>query len=173
MKLKKLLLICFFSISISTANLFAFAIGVQGGYSVGDLGFGIGAVTFKIDALEDWNFAVNAGVGKYYVGVGLVADYWFFNKQIVGPLHWFWGIGPYANVSIWSSGHDDGAGLGLAVGGHMPVGLNLWFIDERLEIFLQAAGKVGVSIDFRDAPTHYLWVDWSVPFDLGVRWHFR
>lgn len=138
-----------------TASHGSWALGLQGGYVVnGAAGL---SVTFKVPKAP-LVFAADLGFNSDYFSVGATGDYWLANPNITGPLYWYYGPGLAASVSL----DDD---LGIFAGARFVVGLNVFPI-QPLEIYLQAAGQIGVYID------DGVGLGWGVPVNLGIRWWF-
>ncbi len=89
--------------------------------------------------------------------IGFTADYWFAHGNLGGPFSYYVGIGGYLALSPGSGG--------IAAGGRLPLGLQLWPFGQSFEIFLEVAPAVGVSI----VPTGF---DWHLQGDLGFRFWF-
>ncbi len=162
----KKFLIVFAALVVSvSAGLFAsgtVGIGVQGGYVPSPHGYGDTAITFKIPNVPPV-FAVNVGIwGNQVHRVGATADWWLANPNIVGVLNWYYGPGLAAGATFNVRGDR---ACDLYVGGRFVVGLNAWIVD-FLEIYLQAAGQVGI-----DTSNDHVF-DWAVPVNLGIRFWF-
>ncbi|MBO5137709.1 MAG: hypothetical protein J6B81_04340 [Spirochaetaceae bacterium] len=128
-----LLLVC-------ATGAFAFSIGVQGGGSfTGGSSVGAGAaITFKLDS-SPLVFAADLDFGDGFA-VGLSADYWFLNDNIVGPLNYFIGVG--AGFTI--GGFNDDLLLNMAV--RVPIGLNLFLVDGIIEPYIQIVPMLSIPI---------------------------
>ena len=137
-------------------------LGIQGGYSPGFYGYADTAITFKIPNVPPV-FAANVGIWNYEVHrIGLTADWWLANPNIVGVLYWYYGPGLAAGASF---GLRSDRACDLYVGGRFVVGLNAWIVD-FLEIYLQAAGQLGIDTSRKDL------FDWAIPVNLGIRFWF-
>jgi hypothetical protein len=124
----------------SATGAFSFGIGLQGGGGFSGSNFnGGGAVTFKLDSLP-LIFAVSAGASANGFSLGLTGDYWLDNPTITGPLGWYYVVG--AGVGI---GGFDG-NFSLNVNAHIPLGINVFLLDNKFEAFLQVAPGFGVGI---------------------------
>ena len=142
----------------STGAVFAkTGLGLQGGYVVGgDAG---AAVTFKIDSLP-CVFAVDLGFPAGGLSLGVTADWWIANPKIEGTWGWYYGVGLAGTIHL-------GDIFALAVGPRALVGTNVFFIDNFLEFYVQAAWQPILSIvpDFG-----FGWK--SFPINAGFRFWF-
>jgi hypothetical protein len=141
----------------SVAGAFSFGIGLQGG---GGLGGGGGAVTFKLDSIP-LIFAVSAYGNSGGFVIGATADYWLDNPTISGPFGWFYGVGVGATVG----GFGDDLIFGANV--HVPVGVNVMLLQEKLELYLQAAPGLGIGI------TPDFGLGFFLDASLGFRYYFK
>jgi hypothetical protein len=89
--------------------------------------------------------------------LGFTADYWFANDKIGSVFDWYAGVGGYLSIN-WNPN-------GLAVGGRIPLGIQAWPFGRNLEIFVELAPAVGVSL----VPTAF---DWHLQGALGLRFWF-
>ena len=87
--MKKLVAALSLVLMVGTVNLFAFGIGIQGGFGTGGGG---AAVTFKLDSLP-YVFAVSGSFGSEYNYIGGSADYWLRTGTLAGPVNYFLGLG--------------------------------------------------------------------------------
>lgn len=156
---KKILIVAALLMVVCVGGAFAWGIGIQGGG--GYPGAGNVAVTFKLDSLP-LVFATNLYIRDSFT-LGLSADYWFLNNNIVGPLNWFIGAGLGANLGFPVS--DDGNfvfDLGLRV----PVGLNMYLVDGFIEPYVQAVPAIGMDIVPFKFPT------FRFDGNIGIRFWF-
>ena len=123
---------------IGTASIFAFGIGVQGGYSLGP-GMGGAAITFKLDKLP-WVFAADGYLVNNNLAFGLTADMWLANKTLAGPLNYYYGWGLAGNIGI------GGEHLTFGLYARALAGLNAYFLNNFLEVYLQLAWQPGIQI---------------------------
>ena len=147
---------------LASASLFANAgMGVQGGYSISnDMGGANAAVTLKISGFP-MVFAADVNVNRDFISTGITADYWIVNPQLAGILHWY--TGPGIDASLVFTGNSFG---GVYLAGRWVAGINV-FLSYTLELYLQAAGELGLTIaNDVDFPK------WRVPLDLGFRFWF-
>lgn len=107
-----------------------------------------GMFTFHLPQLP-LMFAV--GVSSPFA-IGATADYWIAHRNISKLLSWYAGVGAYL-----TAGGDT-----TAVGGRIPIGLQVWPLGQTLEVFAEVAPAVGVSI----APTGF---DWHLQGGVGLR----
>jgi len=159
---KKLVAAVFLSIVLGSSSLFAFGIGLQGGF-VSPGGYGNGAVTFKLDTMP-WIFAANASFGDAF-GFGITADNWLANKKLAGPFNYYYGWGLAGSLFL-----TEGA-QAVFVGGRALGGVNLFVLDKVLEFYLQAAWQPGVSIFIADKSGLDV-VLLSFPANIGFRFWF-
>jgi len=136
--MKKLLSVLAVLFVLGTTNVFAFGIGVQGGANLG-AGGGSAAVTFKLDSAP-WIFAADGAFYSEYVALGVTADMWLENKSIAGPLNYFYGWG--VNGSVGLGGDSAHINAGVRVLG----GLNLFVLDNFLELYAQVAWQPNITI---------------------------
>ncbi|HKL86735.1 MAG TPA: hypothetical protein VJ861_10430 [Treponemataceae bacterium] len=153
--MKKLVAALSLVLLVGSVNLFAFGIGVQGGYGIGGSG---AAVTFKLDSLP-YVFAVNASFGSEYTFVGGSADYWLRTGTLAGPVNYFAGVGLGVGIGL-----GDTMALNAAL--RVPIGINAYFLDNFIEPYLQIVPAVGLSV----LPDVGLYFD--VGANLGLRFWF-
>ncbi|HHU36825.1 MAG TPA: hypothetical protein GXZ47_06310 [Treponema sp.] len=153
--MKKFVTAVFILLLAGSVNLFAFGIGVQGGFGVGDHSGGGAAVTFKVDSLP-YIFAVNASFGSDNTFIGASADYWLVNKNFAGPLNYFFGAGVGAGI-----GFGDDFCFNAAF--RIPIGINAFFVNNFIEPYLQLVPEVGISV----LPS--LGLHWNIGANLGIR----
>lgn len=152
---KVVVLVCVLTV-ISMTSVFAFGIGIQGGFNAG-IGNGDAAVTFKLDNVP-FVFAGNVQINGGGFGLGLTADYWVLNDTfIAAPFKWYIGLGGYGTIRI-------GDPLALSVGLRVPVGINAFFFENFLEPYIQVAPSIGINI----LPS-FNFPSFFVPINLGVR----
>jgi hypothetical protein len=112
-----------------------------------------GMLTFKVPTVP-LMFAVGITNPP---AIGVTVDYWFVNTKITGPLDFYAGVGGYASIAWEPSG--------VAVGARIPLGLQLWPFGQTLELFLEVAPAVGISV----IPTAF---EWHFMGALGLRFWF-
>jgi hypothetical protein len=139
---KKLFATVLLAVVLGSSSLFAFGIGLQGGFIAGNAGYGNGAVTFKLDDMP-WIFAANASFGDH-LGFGITADNWLANKELAAPLKYYYGWGLAGSVFL-SDGWQT-----LFAGGRALAGVNLFVLDDVLEFYLQVAWQPGISVYIGD-----------------------
>lgn len=144
--MRKKLGILFFLVTIAgSANLFSMGIGLQGNYNAGEF-FAPGiAVTFKLDSTPFY-YAVNWRIEEKVQNIGVTADYWVLNKNLVylanSPLNIFFGIGGFCNLTF---NQNDGAdAFESSLGLRVPVGVNMYLADGVIEPFVQVAPSFGL-----------------------------
>jgi hypothetical protein len=154
---KKLLLVLLVGFGVSTA---AFAdhnglgIGIVGGW--GWPGHSYGGLSLKVPKLPVF-WGIYPTFAGLHFGIGATGDYYFVDKAIVGPLHWFLGVGGFLNA--W---FGDSANLGLGL--RVPIGLS-WHIIKPIELFLDFAPGIGVSFNAGGVWGPY----WAGALELGLR----
>lgn len=136
MKMKKIVAVLVLALVVSTASVFALGLGVQGGASSGAFG---GALTIKPDG-SDLIFAVNARLGDVTF-LSLTADKWVANKTLAKPVKYFYGVGANGGASV------GGNNLAVGVYGRLLAGLNLYFLDDFMEVYIQGAWQPGVTVN--------------------------
>lgn len=153
---KKILVVAALLMVVCVGGAFAWGIGIQagGGYPApGNI-----AVTFKLDNLP-LVFAANAYIGDPFV-IGATGDYWFLNNNIAGPLSWYIGAGAGLGFII---GSDT---FGVRISGRVPIGLNMWLVDDFIEPYLQIVPGIVININHGNV------VDGMFDANLGIRFHF-
>lgn len=167
---KKILIVAALLMVVCVSGAFAWGIGIQGGWN--RLIPGNIALTLKFDP---WAFAGNFYIAEHRTAIGLTADYWFLNNNIVGPLNWFIGAGLGGTLSIWEDGYyykhkdkyyDDGVSFGMSA--RLPIGLNMMLPVGPLELepYVQAVPALWLNF----AP--YFAADFDIDLNLGLRFHF-
>jgi hypothetical protein len=91
------------------------------------------------------------------LAIGFTADYWFADGKIGGPFDWYVGIGAWASFA-WNP-------TGFALGGRIPLGIQAWPFGSNLELFVELAPAIGVSL----VPTAF---EWHLQGALGLRFWF-
>jgi hypothetical protein len=156
---KKLLLVATVVLALASPSVFA---ATQHGWAVGGeavfpfAGSSLpssGMINFKFTKIPIM-FAVGISTAP---ALGITADYWFANERIADVFDWYAGVGGYMTIN-WNPN-------GLAVGGRIPLGLQAWPFGRNLEIFVEIAPAVGVSL----VPTAF---DWHLQGALGLRFWF-
>ncbi|MGA2479002.1 MAG: hypothetical protein ABSG63_09680 [Spirochaetia bacterium] len=110
----------------------------------------IGMLTFHLPKVPVM-FAVGISSAP---AIGVTVDYWFADGKIAGPFDWYVGIGGYASIN-WNPD-------GFALGGRIPLGIQAWPFGQTLELFVELAPAVGVSV----IPTAF---EWHLQGALGLR----
>ncbi len=143
------------------SGVFAAGIGIQGGTDVAAGGKTGIDITFKLDSVP---FVFAVGIPSFSpLAVGVTADYWILNNNLVGPLNWYIGAGLFAQLYTDDDEHFDAGFFG---GVRVPVGLNLFFADDRFEVYLQVAPGLGIGIGNGIHP------DFVIPINYGLRFWF-
>ena len=103
-------------------------------------------------------FPLMLGIGASLApAIGLTADYWATQGKIVSILDWYLGIGGYLLLDFEPAD--------ISLGARIPIGLQIWPLGKSLEIFIEVAPAVGVSL----IPTGF---DWHLQGALGLRFWF-
>lgn len=133
---KKIIAVLVLALVVSTASVFAFGIGIQGGagYNVP----GNVAITFKVDR-SPLVFAGNFQFNDDFA-IGLTGDYWVSNANIAGPVNYFIGVGFGATVGL----KDDDLLLSGSL--RLPVGINMFFAKGVIEPYVQVVPMFGLQV---------------------------
>lgn len=156
---KKIIAVLVLALLVSTVSVFAFGIGIQGGYDANlknGGGNGNVAVTFKVDK-SPLVFATRFSFGNVST-IGLTGDYWISNANITGPLNYFIGVGFGANITL-----GDEVSFGAAF--RVPVGLNMFFAKGVIEPYVQIVPQLILPI-----PSFAL--DFDISCNAGIRFWF-
>ena len=103
-------------------------------------------------------FPLMLGIGASAApAIGLTADYWAAQRKLIKILDWYVGIGGYLLLNLEPAD--------ISLGARIPIGLQIWPIGKTLEIFIEVAPAVGVSL----VPTGF---DWHLQGALGLRFWF-
>ena len=125
---KKILLLVAILLLISTAGVFATAVGIQGGLDfVGSPYASNLSLSLKLDDLPmmfgiGWNF-------QNQIAIGASADWWMYHENLVGIINLYLGPGVFAGFSIGNTST-------VWAGPRLAAGLQIFPI-EPLEIFLE------------------------------------
>ena len=167
MNKKLLLAILVLSVGLG-AKVYSLGIGVQ--FNMNAPGVFAPGVSVLYSQTRNTHFAVNWNFGETTNTVGLTADLWFFNPSIVnfkvGSLGFFLGGGLYAQTVMGKDFDLDyfDYNLGLRV----PVGVNVKLMNNLLEVFVQVAPSIGVSV----YPEFGFDDHFTFPMALGLRFWF-
>ncbi len=133
-----------------------FAIGGEAGlWFAGSVG---GLPTSGMLTIHLPGFPLMLGIGiSSSMDLGLTADYWLAHENLASVLAYYAGIGGYLSLEL--------NGPGIAAGGRIPIGLQLWPFGQTFELFVEVAPAVGVSI----VPTGF---EWHLQGALGFRLWF-
>ena len=117
------------------------AVGGEVSLMIGDTGGlpAFGMVTFHVPQIP-LMFGVGISSSSPLV-VGATVDYWFAHGNLSSLFSWYAGVGGYLQAG----------GDTTAVGGRIPLGLQVWPVGSTLEIFAELAPAVGVTL----APTAF------------------
>jgi hypothetical protein len=164
--MKRFLLAFFLVTTISVSTVFAhhdedkFGVGIIGGWDFrwdGFTGSPSLALSLKVPNIPIF-WGVNLRFNSNFYNLGISGDYYFIEKDLVSDifLHWFVGLGGWANIGL-SSGP-----LLFSFGARLPIGIH-WHIIEFLEVFTNIAPSLGISIN----PFHF--PEGGLPIEIGVR----
>jgi hypothetical protein len=150
---KKLLLV---TLLVALAAAPAFSFGIGGAYGLNFNGFGsAGLLSVKFD-----EFPAVIGVGARFstngFRVGLTADWWLYETNLVEMLDLYVGPGLFADI---------GTGV-FDIGVRVPIGIHMFIIDP-LELFFEIAPAIGVGL----TPDFYF-PAWGVQGAVGFRFWF-
>lgn len=155
---KKILIVAAAMMVACVAGVFAFGIGIQGGYNLGVPGNV--AITFKLDSVP-LIFAGNFYIGDHLFALGLTGDYWILNDNIVGPLNWFIGAGAGVTIAI-----PDEGDMGLWASARVPIGLNMFLAKDFVEPYIQIVPALALHF----SPSFN--VDFDLDANIGLRLWF-
>lgn len=157
----KRIFIGFIMLFVAGSGIFATGIGIQGGTDVAAGGKTGIDITFKLNSVP---LIFTVGIPSFSpLAVGVTADYWVLNDNLVGPLNWYIGAGLFAQIYTDSDEHMDAGFFG---GVRVPVGLNMFFADNMFEVYVQLAPGLGIGIGNGIHP------DFIIPFNYGIRFWF-
>jgi len=153
--MKKRVLLFVLLAVLATAPAFSFGIGGAFGLNFGGSFGTSGMLSVKFD---DFPAVLGVGARFGYGGfiIGVTADWWLYETNLVEMLDLYVGPGLYAVIG---SGVFD---LGLRV----PVGIHMFVIDP-LELFLEIAPAIGVGL----SPGFYF-PRWDIQGAIGFRFWF-
>ena len=124
------------------------------------------SVTFKLDKVP-WLFAANLEMNPLYVG--FTADRWLANKQLTGRLAYYYGWGFSGGVQLADP-------VAISPGFRVVGGLNMFFLDNALEVYLQGAWNpyIGFYIGSESGiyPDTLPGILLNFPCALGIRFWF-
>lgn len=152
---KKLIAVLVLALVVSTVSVFAFGIGIQGGWDKNLPKSGNVAITFKVDKSP---LVFAASFNPPAGALGLTGDYWISNANIAGPLNYYFGVGFGASIFLG----DDVAVVGAV---RAPIGLNAFFADGLIEPYVQAVPQLILPI-----PSFKL--DFDISVNAGIRFWF-
>jgi hypothetical protein len=156
---KRLLIVCAVMLVAATGAFAArgtgFGIGGEGSlYFAGSGGLPTGAML----TLHLPGFPLMLGIGiSSSMALGLTADYWLAHGNLVSIFDYYAGIGGYLSLDL--------NGSGVAVGGRIPIGVQVWPFGSVFELFLEVAPAVGFNL----IPTGF---EWHFQGALGFRFWF-
>ena len=172
--MKKLILVWVLGLMLTVTATFAdhpdgWGVGVVGNYGWGwDSGYGGGALSLKVPSIPIF-WGISLDPYYYYLGIGVTADWYFIDDNLVDTLiGWYLGGGLYANLRLYNSYYSS-RGLGLGVGGRLPIGISFQIpiSSVALELFIAAVPQVGIGLDFIKGNKPRL--NWGVGGEFGVR----
>lgn len=151
---KKILLVVLLA-ALAAAPAFSFGIGGAFGLNfMGGVGTG-GLLSVKFDEYPAV-FGVGARFGHGWFNIGITADWWLYETNLVEMLDLYVGPGLFADI---------GTGV-FNFGVRVPVGIHMFVIDP-LELFLEIAPAIGVGL----SPSFYF-PAWGVQGAVGFRFWF-
>ena len=157
--MKKILIVVFAIMLLATSGAFAkgtgWAIGGEGSLYLAGSG-GLPASAMFLFHIPKIPLMFGVGISSPF-GVGITADYWFAHGNLVSFLDWYAGVVAYAKIFTDPSN--------VTLGGRVPIGLQVWHFGQSLEIFLEVAPAIGVSV----SPTEF---EWHLQAALGLRFWF-
>jgi len=176
--------------------VFVLAVVIAGGTAFADhpKGTGIGVVGFypggaglslKLPSVPIY-WAVSLGFYSgydSYLSLNVSGDYYMIDNKLVGPLHWFLGVGGFLGFNTFTNNYHnvDYSWTDLAFGARVPIGLSVQPIP-LLEIFLDIAPSLGLGINGEQAYTYNgnkyvnkkggVGLYFALPIELGLRLWF-
>lgn len=137
MKKKVLLLVLALAILGSGVGFAKNGLGVFASLPVGQ-GLPVSVMaSLKFDSVP-LVFGIGASIGTH-TRLGVTADYWIANNNLVSVLNWYIGIGAYVGLGV-SQNYST-----LDLGVRVPIGLNVFVFDRVLEFFAELAPTLGAS----------------------------
>ena len=141
--MKRFAIVVAFIAGISIGQVLGLGIGAEANFPYTNSGVGQGvAVTFKLDKVP-YIFGIGASAGSGSFHIGATADDWLAGGKLIGFLEWYAGLGIYLNLGT------GGSDLGLRI----PVGVNAYLLSKKLELFLELAPALGLSVSPLQFPT--------------------
>jgi hypothetical protein len=114
------------------------AIGIEGALNFGGVG-GMPAGALIVFRLPQLPVMWGIGFDSAY-NIGATGDYWFWHYNLGSVFALYAGIGGYMRLGLGSSP------VTFAGGARIPVALQAWPFGKNLELFLEAAPAIGISI---------------------------
>jgi hypothetical protein len=147
-----LLVLCVSATGAFAAKGGGFAIGGEGAlYFAGSGGLPMSAML----TLHLPQFPLYLGIGiSTSPSIAMTADYWVAHGSLVSIFDWYLGLGGYATLDFNPTD--------FALGGRIPIGIQMWPFGQVFEVFIEAAPAVGFSL----IPTAF---DWHLQGALGFR----
>ena len=145
--MKKILLILLVLVTAASFSLSAAAIGATFGLNFVDNATGNVALTGKLTELPPV-FGLSFDLGSDTFRMGLTADWWMYQRPLVGMISMY--VGPGAYVKLELAENNNSFGLGARV----PFGFQIFPFgnDPEIELFFELAPILGVQftdpIDF-------------------------
>lgn len=104
------------------------------------------------------------------LGLQLTADYWFMNPEIIGLWHWFWGLGGAVRTDFSVNGKN----FYFSTGPRAVAGMNWFFADGFLELYVQQAIQPELQFSFGDDgnASGLFGVPVYFPSSVGLRFWF-
>ena len=155
--IKRIALIFLVLLMLGTGTM-AFAktgLGVAAGAPIGGNLPGTNTMlSLKIDSVP-LLLGIGVRVRNDNFNIGITADNWIANNNLIDFLNWYIGVGGYVGLGI-------GGNASIDAGIRIPIGLNTFLLDRVLELFLEVAPTIGVALPL-DFPT------WGFQSAFGFR----
>ena len=111
-----------------------FGFGIGGAFSIGVWDLPSQAMlSLKFDSFPA-GIAMGASIGSEIFQVGITADWWLFQIDLLSFLYLYIAPGLYAQIS-----------RSFGIGARIPVGLQIYILDP-FELFLELAPTIGIRI---------------------------
>lgn len=135
---KTIVLIVLLAGVFGASTVYSVGIGLAGGAAFG----GNMPSTNLIATYSGGKGEVIIGLGSNFSAkpaIGLSVDYWIRNNELVDVLKWFVGIGGYVATQI------DGQDSTFMIGARLPIGLNIFILDNVIEFYAEVAPTLGIG----------------------------
>lgn len=144
--MKKFFLLTVAWLPLVAAQAFGLGLGAElnAPFSTSGVGSGL-AATFKLDKVP-YVFGLGVSGTSSGVHVGATADDWMVEGHLVDLLNWYAGPGLFVDLT-------SGGGSSLDAGVRVPVGINAFFFNKKLETFFELAPALGIALGPVQFPT--------------------